>query len=70
MFLVKLLHQVKIPDGLDDQAISIFKEYLNLFCDLLEQANPVSGEKLEKIQSVFEDYFKSLIDHVPIVVAV
>ena len=57
--------QVKIPDGLDDQAISIFKEYLNLFCDLVEQAQPVSGEELEKTQSVFEDYLKSLIDHDP-----
>jgi hypothetical protein len=57
--------QVKIPAGFDDQAISIFKEYLHLFCDLVEQAQPVSGEVLEKTQSVFEDYLKSLIDHDP-----
>ena len=57
--------QAKISDGLDDHAISIFKEYLNLFCDMVEKAKPVSGEELEKTQGVFEDYLNTLIDHDP-----
>ena len=57
--------QVRIPDGLDDHAISIFKEYLNLFCDMVEKAKTVSGEELEKTQGVFEDYLNTLIDHDP-----
>jgi hypothetical protein len=57
--------QIKITEELEDQAVSIFKEYLNLFCDVVEKATPVSGEELEKTQQVFEDYLKTLIDHDP-----
>ena len=57
--------QVKISDGLDDHAINIIKEYLNLFCDMVEKAKPVSGEELKKTQEVFEDYLNALIDHDP-----
>jgi hypothetical protein len=57
--------QVKITEELEDQAISLFKEYLNLFCDIVEKATPVSGEELAKTQQVFEDYLKTLVDHDP-----
>jgi len=57
--------QVKIPDGLDDQAIGIFKDYLNLYCAMVEQATPVSGEEREKTQRVFEDYLATLVEHDP-----
>ena len=57
--------QIKITEELEDQAISLFKEYLNLFCDIVEKATPVSGEELAKTQQVFEDYLKTLVDHDP-----
>ena len=58
-------YQAKITEELGPQVVSIFKEYLNLFCGVVEKAQPVSGEELEKTQQVFEDYLKKLIDHDP-----
>ena len=57
--------QARISDGLDDQAIGIFKDYLNLYCDMVEKAKPVAGEEREKTQRVFEDYLTTLVDHDP-----
>lgn len=57
--------QVKITQELDDQALSLFKEYLGVFMDLVEQAQPLSGEKLEKAKRAFEEYLKTVIDHDP-----
>jgi len=57
--------QVQIPEYLENQAVSIFMEYLNLFCDIVEKAEPVSDEALQHTQMVFEDYLKKLIDHDP-----
>jgi hypothetical protein len=57
--------QVKISDGLDEQAIGIFKDYLNLYCDMVDKATPVAGEEREKTQRVFEDYLTTLVDHDP-----
>ena len=57
--------QVVIPEELDDQVISLWKEYLHLFCDVVDRAQPVSGEALKKTQEVFQDYLKTLVDHDP-----
>jgi hypothetical protein len=57
--------QVVIPEELEDQAVSLWKEYLNLFCDVVDRAQPVSGEELKKTQQVFEDYLKTLVEHDP-----
>jgi len=57
--------QVVIPLELDSRAESIFKEYLNLFCEMVEKAVPVSGDELKKTEVVFEDYLKTLVDHDP-----
>ena len=57
--------QIKITEELEGRATSIFKEYLDLFCDMVEKATPISGEELEKTQQVFEDYLKTLVDHDP-----
>ncbi len=57
--------QVQIPEELDDRAVGIFLEYLHLFCDLVQQAEPVSGDELQRTRQVFDDYLKTLIDHDP-----
>ncbi len=57
--------QVAIPPELDGQAESIFIEYLNLFCEMVKKAEPVSGDELKKTEAVFEDYLKTLVDHDP-----
>jgi len=57
--------QVVIPSELDGRAESIFVEYLNLFCEMVKKAEPVSGDELKKTETVFEDYLKTLVDHDP-----
>ena len=57
--------QVDITEELEDQAVSLWTEYLNLFCDMVDQAQPVSGDELNKTQQVFEDYLKTLVEHDP-----
>ena len=57
--------QVDITEELEDQAVSLWKEYLNLFCDMVDKSWPVSGDELKKTQQVFEDYLKTLVEHDP-----
>jgi hypothetical protein len=57
--------QITIPEELDDRAVEIFLEYLRLFCDMVKNSQPVSGEELRRTMAVFDDYLKSLIDHDP-----
>jgi hypothetical protein len=57
--------QVKIAQELDDRALSLFREYLGVFMDLVEQATPLTGEKLERAKRAFEEYLKTVIDHDP-----
>ncbi|MFC1591839.1 hypothetical protein ACFL43_04900 [Thermodesulfobacteriota bacterium] len=57
--------QVVIPQELESRAVSVFVEYLKLFCDLVDQSQPVSGEELARTQAVFEDYLATLVDHDP-----
>ena len=57
--------QVDITEDLEEQAVSLWKEYLNLFCDMVDKSRPVSGDELKKTQQVFEDYLKTLVAHDP-----
>jgi hypothetical protein len=57
--------QVILTPELEGRAESIFKEYLTLFCEMVKDAQPVSGEELKKTEAVFEDYLKTLVDHDP-----
>ncbi len=57
--------QVDITEELEDQAVRLWKEYLNLFCDMVDKSRPVSGDELKKTQQVFEDYLETLVDHDP-----
>jgi hypothetical protein len=57
--------QVQIPEELDEQAACVFKKYLNLFCDVVDNAQTVSGKELKQTRKVFEDYLETLVDHDP-----
>jgi len=57
--------QVVIPEELDDRALSLFLEYLQLFCGLVARAQPVAGDELQKTMAVFDDYLQHLIDYDP-----
>jgi hypothetical protein len=57
--------QVDITEELEEQAVRLWREYLNLFCDMVDKSRPVSGDELKKTQQVFEDYLKTLVDHDP-----
>jgi len=57
--------QVSIPPELDERAVSVYMDYLKLFCDLVDEAEPKSGEELNKTRRVFNAYLKTLVDHDP-----
>ena len=57
--------QVRFPHELDELAAGIYIEYLNLFCDVVDETEAKSGEELRKTQEVFDDYLKTLVDHDP-----
>jgi len=57
--------QVKIREDLDEQALSIFREYLGVFSEMVEKSTPLSGEALDKAKHAFEGYLKTVVDHDP-----
>lgn len=57
--------QFKIPRELDEQAISIFSEYLTAYLELLQGAALLTGKALEKVTSSFDAYLKTVVDHDP-----
>ncbi len=57
--------QVVIPPELDEQATAIYLDYLNLFCDLVDQAGIKTGDALRSTQAVFQQYLKTLVNHDP-----
>ena len=57
--------QVKIPPELHGQATEIFKEYLNVFLDILEKTKPLTGEPLKKAKKKYQEYLDLLVDHDP-----
>ncbi len=57
--------QVVIPEELQEQAVNVYMEYLLLFCDLIENSEPLSGNDLTRTQNAFEDYLEQIIDHDP-----
>lgn len=56
---------VKITDGQDELAMSLFHEYLDIFLELVKKAEPLSGEPLEQARKDFDIYMDTVIDHDP-----
>ena len=63
--LSKAVCEVKITEDEDEQALSIFRQYLEVYCEMVEKATPLSGDALDKAKQDFESYLKTLIDHDP-----
>jgi hypothetical protein len=63
--LSKAACQVKITADQDEQALSLFRNYLGVFAELVEKAAPLSGDALTKAQQAFEGYLKTVVDHDP-----
>ena len=61
----KAVCQVKIPCELDEQAISIFTEYLSAYMELIKTSEPLTGNALEKIKASFKEYLVTVVDHDP-----
>ena len=57
--------QVKISEALDEQAFSLFREYLTVFMEIMEKAEPLSGEILENARDAYKNYLKTIVDHDP-----
>jgi hypothetical protein len=57
--------QVKITEAQDEQALSLFREYLEVFSEMVENATPLSGDALDKANQAFEGYLKTVVDHDP-----
>ena len=57
--------KVKITEELDDQVISLFKEYFNVFTEMIDNARPLSGDALNKIKQAYEEYLITIVDHDP-----
>jgi hypothetical protein len=57
--------QSRFTEAQDDDALGLFREYLNVFLDLTEQTTPLSGEGLERAKADFEKYLQTVVDHDP-----
>ena len=57
--------QVKITEEQDEQALSIFREYFEVFLEMVEKAPPLSGDALDRARQAFEEYSKTVVDHDP-----
>ncbi len=56
---------VKITEDEEEQALNIFREYLEVFCEMVERAAPLSEDAFDHARLAFEDYLKTLVDHDP-----
>jgi len=57
--------QVKITEDKDEQALNLFREYLEVFSEMVENATPLSGDALDQARQAFEGYLKTVVDHDP-----
>ena len=57
--------QVKNSPELDGDALNLFREYLNVFLEMVENAAPLTGEVLDNAKQNFESYLKTVVDHDP-----
>ena len=58
---------VAVPPEHDEQALSLFNEYLDVFLELVDAAAPVSAENQTKADEDFDLYHQTVINHDPAV---
>ena len=56
-----------MPPEHDEQALSLFNEYLDVFLELVDAAAPVSAENQKKADEDFDIYHQTVINHDPAV---
>lgn len=56
---------VNIIKDQDDEALSLFGEYLSIFLERVEKAVPITGEALEQAKQDFERYLRTVVEHDP-----
>jgi hypothetical protein len=56
---------VNITEDEEEQALFIFREYLEVFCEMVERATPLSTDALDQAKQAFEIYLETLVDHDP-----
>ncbi len=56
---------VNITEDEEEQALLIFREYLEVFCEMVERATPLSKDALDRAKQAFERYLETLVDHDP-----
>jgi predicted RNase H-like HicB family nuclease len=56
---------VNITKDDEEQAVSIFREYLAVFSEMVQKATPLSKDALDQAKQAFEGYLETLIDHDP-----
>jgi len=63
--LSKAACQVKITEDKDEQALNLFREYLEVFSEMVQNATPLAGNALDQARHAFEGYLKTVVDHDP-----
>ncbi|MCX8044640.1 MAG: hypothetical protein N3B18_11040 [Desulfobacterota bacterium] len=58
---------VRVPPGADGQALGIFTEYLDLYCELVDAARPCEPTEHIRSQEDFEWYYTTVMNHDPAV---
>jgi hypothetical protein len=56
---------VKITKDQDEQAMNLFHEYLDVYLEVVQQAQPLIGEALELARREYDAYTNTVIDHDP-----
>ena len=56
---------LKITKDLDEQAINLFHEYLDVYLEVVQQAQPLIGEDLGQARREYDAYSNTVIDHDP-----
>lgn len=57
--------KIKITKDMDERVLQISREYLSAYADLVNKADSLSGDALEKAREAFESYLKTVVDHDP-----
>ena len=61
----KAVCYMKIRKDQDEQALNLIHEYLDVFLEMVQQAQPLTGDALEQARRDYDAYTSTVIDHDP-----
>jgi len=61
----KAVCYLKITKDQDDEALNLFHEYLDVYLEMVQQAQPLTGEALQLARSYYDAYTNTVLDHDP-----